>query len=138
MKHFKIVLALLLLFLLSSCVPRAVREQQTKLCEDLATLTGAIAAVRRVSHASTATVTTLRQAEERVSEAFNNLKESIRDSQEEEIKDLEAAYKNLDKTIKEIPEQSTPAQIKAFVVDKAETLERVLFTKKSALRCSPS
>ncbi len=142
MKRFTFVLAVLPL-LVTGCVTRTVRYQQEQLCADLRTLTTAIAVVRSVSARSTSTVATLKQSEERVSEAFTRLKLSVQREQAEakeladmkEVKELEEAYKKLDKSIKDLPDQFTMAQAVTFIGDNMTVMESALVKTKTGLRC---
>lgn len=135
MKRFQVVLALLPLVLITGCVTRAVREKQAQLCGDLAALNSAIAGVRRASNTSQATVETLKQAEGRVTAAFREFKASAQDVPDAKMDDLETAYEDLDKTIKELPNQSTIGQAKVFLTNKVTTVESAVTKTKSGLRC---
>lgn len=135
MKRFQVVLALLPLVLITGCVTRAVREKQAQLCGDLAALNSAIAGVRRASNTSQATVETLKQAEGRVTAAFREFKASAQDVPDAKMDDLETAYEDLDKTIKELPNQSTIGQAKVFLTNKVTTVESTVTKTKSGLRC---
>jgi len=138
MKRFKIVVALLCLVLSTSCVAEKIREQQTKFCADLATLSNTIAVMRRVVSASDTTIASLRQAEGQIREALRTVKASVRDEQETEFQEIETAYKDLDESVKKIPDQATVAQIREIVLNKVEILDTTLSKKKSVLKCSQS
>lgn len=133
----KVVLALLPLVLITGCVTRAIREKQTQLCNHLMTMNTTIAAVRRVSNTSQATAATLKQAEERVTAAFRDVKASIQDVPEAKanIEELEKAYEELDKTVKEIPEKSTIDHARASLTEKVTTVESAIAKTQSGLRC---
>uniref|UniRef100_A0A832M439 Uncharacterized protein n=1 Tax=Oscillatoriales cyanobacterium SpSt-402 TaxID=2282168 RepID=A0A832M439_9CYAN len=135
MKRFNFVLALLPLVLTTSCVTRAVREKQAQVCGNLADLNSAIAVVRRISSASTSTVSALKQAETQVTTAFRELKASAKDVQETKLDDLEKAYEELDKAVKDLPDQSTITQARTVIADKITTVESASLQMKSSLRC---
>jgi hypothetical protein len=135
MKRFNFFLALILLVLITGCVARAVREKQEQLCADLRTLKTAIAVFKKVGTTGTSTVATLKESEERVSQAFETLKASVVRDQEAAVKDLEKAYENLDESVKELPDQLTMAQAMTFIGDKVTTLESALGKTKSGLQC---
>jgi hypothetical protein len=133
MKRFNFVLALLPLLLVTSCVTRTVREKRTELCANLATLNSAIAVFRRVSNNST--VDALKQAEDRVSTAFRNVRASARDVEEVKIDDLEKAYDALDKAVDDLPDQSSNPQAIASISEKVAAMESALTRMESGLRC---
>lgn len=137
MKRFSFVLALLPLVLLTGCITRAVREKQTQACDYLASLSTAIAVVRRVSNTSQATAETLKQTEERVTAAFRDVKASIQDAPEAKanLDELEKAYEELDKTVKEIPDKSTIDQARISLTEKVTTVESAIGKTQSGLRC---
>lgn len=133
------VIALLPLVLVTGCVTRAIREKQAQVCGDLATLNNAIGVLRQVSSASTSTVNAVRQAEERVTTAFIDFRETVRNAPDEvkevKIDELEQAYTDLDQAVKEIPDKSTIKQAIVLISDNLETMESVLGQTKAGLRC---
>lgn len=137
MKRVKVFLALLPLFLMMGCVTSAIREKQTQLCNYLGTMNTTIAAVRRVSNTSQATAATLKQAEERVTAAFRDVKASIQDIPEAKanLEELEKAYEELDKTVQEIPDKSLIDQARASLIEKVTTVESAIAKTQSGLRC---
>ncbi len=138
MKRLNVVLALLSLVLVTGCVTRAIREKQAQLCSYLGTMNTSIAAVRRVSNTTQATAETLKQAEARVTAAFRDVKASTQDVPTEakaNIDELEKAYEDLDKTIKEIPDKSTIDQARAALTEKVVTVESAIAKTQSSLRC---
>lgn len=138
MKRSTVVLALLPLVLVTGCVTRAIREKQEQLCKNLATMNTSIAVVRRVSNTSQATAETLKQAEERVTVAFRDVKAAIQDAPAEakaNIDELEKAYEELDKTVKQLPDKSTIDQARASLTEKVTTVESAIAKTQSGLRC---
>ncbi|EKQ66901.1 hypothetical protein OsccyDRAFT_4712 [Leptolyngbyaceae cyanobacterium JSC-12] len=136
MKRLNVAFALLPLILVTSCLTRTVREKHDQACSNLADLNTAIAVIRRINDASASTANALKQAEEQVTEAFRNLKMAIGDLEESQIiDDLETAYKDLDKAVKDIPDQSTLSSVKAIIADKITKLESASLQMKSKLRC---
>ncbi|MEX0269682.1 hypothetical protein AB3R30_11095 [Leptolyngbyaceae cyanobacterium UHCC 1019] len=143
MKRFDFGLALLPLVLATGCVIGTVRGKQAELCSNLATLNRAIAALNQIASISTSPVDALRQAEERVSQAYREFRNTAKDdAQEAKDADLEKAYKNLekayedlDKKVKDLPDKSTMAQARAVISENLTTTESALVQVKSSLRC---
>lgn len=133
MKPFNVVLALLPLLLVTGCVTRTVREKQAQVCASLATLNSAVILVRRVG--SSSTVGSLKQAEDRVSAAFRDVKASVQDMRGVNIDELEKAYDELNKAVKEIPDESTITEALPSLSSKVATLESALVRTQSGLRC---
>lgn len=133
MKRFNFVIALLPLVLVTGCITSAIREKQAQACSSLTTLSRAIALLR--SPADSFTVGALKQAEERVSAAFKDFKESAKNEPEVKIDELEKAYEDLDKEVKNIPDQSTMAQAIASISDNVTTVESTVIKTKAGLRC---
>jgi ABC-type transporter Mla subunit MlaD len=80
-------------------------------------------------------VDALKQAEEQVGEAFRKVKASVWDTQAVKLDDLEKAYDDLDKTVKDIPDRSTISQAIAAISDKVTAIESSSSQLKSGLQC---
>ncbi len=143
MKRFNFVIALLPLTLMTGCITSTIRGKQAELCSHLAVLNTSISVFKRVSSASTSTVSSLKQAEEQVSVAFRDFrgtaKDSLQEAKDEELekdyKNLEKAYEDLDKEVKNIPDKSTIMQAIASTSDNVAAVESAVTQMKSGLRC---
>ncbi|UBF30467.1 hypothetical protein K9N68_35345 (plasmid) [Kovacikia minuta CCNUW1] len=140
MKRLHGALVLVSLFFMTSCMLRTVRERQAQICTRLATLNSTIVVLRRVNDRDP--ITTLRQAEARVSEAFREVKAVIKDAPEgtdDDLKktyeDLEKAYNDLDQTVKAIPDQTTINQAIALISSQVIRLESASNRMQAGLRC---
>lgn len=132
MKSFNsVVLALLLLVLMTGCITRTVRQRHNELCTNLAIVTTAIGVLRTAN----ATVGDMKQVTAQAGEALRNMQLFARDVPEVDIQDLETAFKDLEKSVNEIPDQSTANQAVALISSKAMTLESAVNRTKSGLRC---
>lgn len=137
MRRLNVLLAGLLPLLLAGCVIGTVREKRDTACGHLVTLDSTIAAVRRVVDTSTTTVSALKQAQERVIVAFNNVKAAIKDVPEANLEELEDAYGDLDEAIQDIPDQSTIIQKKEALRGYVAKVEAASTKMQSGLRCRP-
>jgi ABC-type transporter Mla subunit MlaD len=135
MKQSSYVFALLTLLLMPGCVTRAIQEKQALFCTNLADLNRSIAGLRQFQTSSRSTVDALKQAEEQVGEAFRKVKASVWDTQAVKLDDLEKAYDDLDKTVKDIPDRSTISQAIAAISDKVTAIESSSSQLKSGLQC---
>ena len=143
MKQFNFMLALLPLTLMTGCVIGTVRGKQTELCSNLATLNRAITTLNQIASISTSPVDALKQAEERVSQAYREFRNTAKDDAQETkdadlekaYKDLEKSYEDLDKKVKNLPDKSTMAQAPTVISANLTTTESALVQVKSSLRC---
>jgi molecular chaperone GrpE (heat shock protein) len=143
MKRFNFGLGLLPLVLMTGCVIGTVRGKQAELCSNLALLNRTVAALNQVARDPASPIEALKQAEERVSNAFKEFRNSAKDTVQEAkaddlekaYKDLEKAYEDLDEKVKDIPDKSTMAQARVSISENLATTESALIQVKSGLRC---
>lgn len=143
MKRFHLGLALLPLVLVTGCIIGTVRGKQTELCSNLALLNRTIAALNQIANDPTSPIDALKQAEERVTQAYREFRNTAKDNVQAEkaddlekaYKDLEKAYEDLDKKVKDLPDKSTMAQARAATAENLAATESALIQVKSGLRC---
>lgn len=143
MKRFDLGLAFLPLFLMTGCIIGTVRGKQAELCSNLALLNRTVTALNQVASDPTSPIDALKQAEERVTQAYREFRNTAKDSVQEEkaadlekaYKDLDKAYEDLDKKVKNLPDKSTMAQARATIAENLATTESALTQVQSGLRC---
>ncbi len=143
MKRFNLGLAFLPLFLMTGCIIGTVRGKQAELCSNLALLSRTVTALNQVASDPTSPIDALKQAEERVSQAYREFRNTAKDDAQETkdadlekaYKDLEKSYEDLDKKVKDLPDKSTMAQARTVISANLTTTESALVQVKSSLRC---
>jgi len=118
---------------MTACEFKSLNDKQVKLCNDLGNLNSSVKVLKQASNSST--VTTLKQSEKSVTEAFRAVKATANEIQTVNIDNLEAAYEDLGRSVNAIPEQLPMSQAIASVSGKIITLESALTQVQSGLQC---
>lgn len=137
MKPFNFFLAALPLFFLASCTtqsPQATtQDKKAELCTNLARLNTSIVTLRSLSPSST--VGDFKKAQDQVREAYNNVKTSAAAVQEAKTADLDAAYTNLDKALKSVPNNATLQQAAQSITPQITAVQSAREQASAGLQC---
>lgn len=146
MKRLSIIAAALLpIVAISGCGIGALRERQTRLCEQLVTLKGKVEMVKTAR--ANASVEQLKQAEFQISEVYKNFRAMAQETEattqdtpqmdlESTVGELDKAQQDLNTKIQKMPEKTMTGQVLTTIDNKVATLETALVKAKSGLRCS--
>lgn len=136
-------LAVLPLLLLVSCTAnetsqstqstQSTQDKKTELCTNLARFKTSVATLKSMSPSST--VGDFRTAQDQVKTTFNDVKNSARNVQDAKAEDLERAYENLDKAVRDVPNTATLQQATASVSDEITAVETAEAQMQSGLNC---
>jgi len=141
MKRSHLGFSVLLLFSATGCVPEFLQSKQAELCTNLVNVENAIKRFREIENS--ANLTSIKQAEFQIREAFRQVQSTAQEVPEVETKtsveSLETASKDLEKSVQQAPTQATNqsqvAQTAANISERVTRLESTLNEAKSRLRC---
>ena len=106
--------------MLASCAQPSVSDAQATYCQELANLELAVVNFQGLSADST--VKDLKQAQTQVRSAFAAVQKAASTLENVEVKQLEKSQQNLEKTVNDIPDDSTLTEALASVSDQAESV----------------
>ncbi len=107
--------------MLASCAEPSVSDAQATYCQELANLKIAIVNFQGLSADST--VKDLKQAQEQVRSAFAAVKQAASTLEDAKVEQLETSQQNLEKAVKDIPDDATLAEALTSVSDKAQSVD---------------
>ncbi len=111
----KIILTGILMFLLSilvACAP-SIDTAKANYCQDLGDFGKAVVNLRQID--DTSTVDELKAAEKEVAKTWDDLAKSVGNLNDSQFKELEQAFKELDKTVNSVPDDATLAEVQAGI-----------------------
>lgn len=136
MKPFHLFLIALPLFLLVGCTsesPQSIQEKQAELCTQLARFNTAVVTLKSMGPNST--VGDLRAAQDQVRTTFNDVKTTAGTVRAAKAEELEQAYNQLDRTVREIPETATLQQANESIATDVAAVEAAEAQMRSGLNC---
>ena len=120
--------------MLASCAETSVSDAQATYCQELANLEIAIVNFQGLSADST--VKELKQAQEQVRSAFAAVKQAASTLEDAKVEQLETSQQNLEKAVKDIPDDATLVEALTSVSDKVGSVSEARQELFSSANCT--
>lgn len=133
MTRTKAVLAAAVFAAFASAAQAQETKQDEKLCADLAQANAAINNFQNLS--SDSTVGEAKAAQERMSDAIDQLGKSAKKARPEQYKELKDAEKQLKDSMKDIPEGATLGQVQAGIQSSRQRLRDAYSDLEQSVSC---
>lgn len=133
-KTIAIALILPLLLVAGCSTEKSAQDTQANLCENLARLKTSVATLNTMNPDST--VGDLKEAQQRVQDAFEDVTASAQPSNAARTDELEQAYNNLDNAVNSIPDSATVSEAIASIQDEIAALETAREQTRSSANCT--
>ena len=108
MKCILVLGAAVLLLCAAGCTQPSPEEAEAQLCADLSELDAAVQELESLDE--TASVGEVRAAEDNITQAWNNVRNSAQTVEEVNTDQLEAAYNDLDSAVQDLPDDITVSE----------------------------
>ncbi len=138
-KPIAIALIALLCLVTGCSTNKSAQDAQAELCENLARLKTSVATLNSMNPDST--VGDLKEAQQRVRNAFEEVKTSAQTLDSDRLKtartdELEQAHNNLDDAVNSIPDSATVSEGIASIQDEIAVMETAREQTRSAVNCT--
>jgi outer membrane murein-binding lipoprotein Lpp len=133
MKWILVLGAAVLLLCAAGCTQPSPEEAEAQLCSDLADLDAALQEFESLD--ANAAVGDVRAAEDNVTQAWNNVRNSAQTLEEVNTDQLEAAYNDLDNAVQSLPDDITVSEARTQLQPQIDAVKQAWLQVYTSANC---